>query len=1426
MRPGPQSLSRVGRAEHVADSANGVDQVRLGGVDLLAEVADVGLEHTGVAAEVVAPDVVEELGSGQDSSRIREEVAKQPVLGCRQVDELTGSPHFVSIVVHLEVREHEQFAGRSALAGTTKDGLGASHELGHAERLGHVVVTADGEAPDLVLGGIAGREEENWDVAPVAPEALSDVESVDIGQHHVEQDEVGPERIDLLEGPIPTGSSLDGEALIAKCHRHEFGDGLLIVDDEDARARSSFCHVHIVVDIAGSLLRIQRGDCRGALVRALMWEKHYEHVFDQCHYPGSVVGYAELHCHSNFSFLDGASYPEELVAEAARLELGALALTDHDGLYGVVRFAEAAKEVGVLTVFGAELTLAGRGPDLAGAPVVPAAPRTGTPDPPGFHLVVLARDPEGYSRLARAISEGHLAGGEKGRPRHDIDRLADLAGGHFLILTGCRKGAVPAALVEAGPVAAARELDRLVDRFGPESVVVELFDHDDPLDSARNDALAAFAVRRGLGIVATNVVHHAQPAGRRLASVLASIRAGRPLDELDGWLPAAGAAYLRSGAEQVRRFARYPGAVEQAGELGRACAFDLHLVAPKLPDFPVPAGQSEMSFLRQLVEEGATRRYGPAGAERVPGAWRQLEHELTMIEELGFAGYFLVVWDIVEFCRRSGIYCQGRGSAASSAVCYVLGITNADAVALDLLFERFLSPERDGPPDIDVDIESGRREEVIQYVYGRYGRERAALVAVVVSYRARSAVRDAAKALGHSPGQVDAWARRIERWGSLGGDHHSTAPHRKDRWTWWSAAAEGEAARRDATGGTVGDGRPGRDDVAAEPGPEQAASELGIPTRVLAVATEMEGFPRHLGIHPGGMVICDRPVSEVCPVEWARMENRTVLQWDKDDCAAVGLVKFDLLGLGMLEAIHRAVDTIGAYHHDEIDLAMIPQEEAVYDMLCRGDSVGIFQVESRAQMATLPRLRPRCFYDLVVEVALIRPGPIQGGSVHPYLRRRNGAEAVTYLHPCFERSLAKTLGVPLFQEQLMQMAIDAAGFSAAEADQLRQAMGAKRSVSRMERLRARLYAGMAERGITGQIADTVWEQLAAFANFGFPESHSVSFAHLVYVSAWLKLHYPAAFLVALLNSQPMGFWAPHTLVADARRHGVVVLGPEVNKSAAGASLEPAVNLEPGARSDPLVRLGLASVKGIGADLANEIAAGRPYVDMEDLVRRSGIGRPALEALATSGALAGLGEASVSTARSGAAVSAGGAGRRPLSRREALWAAGAAAEARPDRLPGTVVGTNAPLLPEMDEIEEMSADLQTLGLSPGSSPMTFARTKLAGRGVVPNAELVKVPDGARVLVAGVVTHRQRPATAGGTTFLNLEDETGLVNVICSPGCWTRYRKAARSAVVLLVRGRLERGEGADPSAPSSSNVVAEYLEEIDLAMAVSPSRDFH
>jgi error-prone DNA polymerase len=699
--------------------------------------------------------------------------------------------------------------------------------------------------------------------------------------------------------------------------------------------------------------------------------------------PPTAVPYAELHCHSNFSFLDGASHPEELAEEAVHLGLSALALTDHDGMYGVVRFAEAANAVGMPTVFGAELSLG------------LTKPQNGIPDPEGHHLLVLARDPAGYARLCRTISTAQLAGKEKGKPVYSLSSLADVHGGHWLVLTGCRKGSVPSALMREGPAMAARRLADLVAVFGRDNVAVELWDHGDPLDSARNDALAEIAVRQGVDLVATNNVHYATPARRPLATALAAVRARRSLDEIDGWLPPAATAHLRSGVEQARRFARYPGVVEAAAELGLACAFDLKLVAPELPDFPVPPGHTEMSYLRHLAEEGATRRYGPRHAEEVPGAWVQVDHELKVIEKLGFPGYFLIVWDIVEFCRQRDILCQGRGSAANSAVCYAIGITKADAVKLGLLFERFLSPERDGPPDIDLDIESGRREEAIQYVYERYGRKNAAQVANVITYRPKSAVRDMGKAFGHPMGQLDAWSKQIDHWGPL------------------SATAT----------------QPDND----------------IPKPVLDMAADLQNFPRHLGIHSGGMVICDRPVIEVCPVEWGRMENRSVLQWDKDDCAAVGLVKFDLLGLGMLTALHEVMDLVRDSHGVEIDLADLEQEDEVYDMLCAADSVGVFQVESRAQMATLPRLRPRCFYDLVVEVALIRPGPIQGGSVHPYIRRRNGREPVTYLHPLLEPALKKTLGVPLFQEQLMQMAIDVAGFTAGEADQLRQAMGSKRS---------------------------------------------------------------------------------------------------------------------------------------------------------------------------------------------------------------------------------------------------------------------------------------------------------------------------------------------------------------------------------------------
>lgn len=1054
--------------------------------------------------------------------------------------------------------------------------------------------------------------------------------------------------------------------------------------------------------------------------------------------PASTVPYAELHCHSAFSFLDGASQPEDLVEEAVRLGLSALALTDHDGLYGVVRFAEAAREVGLRTVFGAEISLGAR------------APRAGETDPDGDHLLVLARDPEGYRQLARLLSDAHLASGEKGRLVAEPEACARAAGGHWQVLTGCRKGTVPRALARSGPAGAGAALAELAELFGRENVAVELADHAHPLDSARNDALAELAHAARLPLVATGNVHYAVPGAARLAAAMAAVRARRSLAEMDGWLPAAGTAHLRSGAEMAQRFARFPAAVEQAARIGDECAFDLHLVAPRLPDFPVPPGHTEASWLRLLTMQGAARRYGPAGQERIAGAYDQLAHELGLIEQLGFPGYFLIVHDIVEFCRRHRILCQGRGSAANSAVCYALGITGVDAVSFGLLFERFLAPERDGPPDIDLDIESGRREEVIQYVYRRYGRDRAAQVANVITYRPRSAVRDVARALGFSAGQQDAWSRQLDRW---------SIP----------------AARPPS-----GDGG----------GPEH-----DIPPEVTHLADRLLGFPRHLGIHSGGMVICDRPVGEVVPVEWARMPGRTVIQWDKDDCAAAGLVKFDLLGLGMLSMLHKAFDLIRGHHGRDLDLSLIPPEDpAVYDMLCAADSIGVFQVESRAQMATLPRLRPRRFYDLVIEVALIRPGPIQGGSVHPYIRRRNGAEEVTYPHPLLRRSLAKTLGVPLFQEQLMQMAIDIAGFSAAEADELRRAMGSKRSAERIERLRERLYTGMAASGITGVLADDLFTRLSAFANFGFPESHSVSFAFLVYASSWIKLYYPAAFCAALLNAQPMGFYSPQSLVADARRHGVEVLRPDVNASAVGASLVGA---------QPRVRLGLSGVRRVGESLARRIvetrAAGGPYADMADLVRRVGLSVDQVEALATAGAFACFG----------------------ATRREALWAAGAVAQARPDRLDGMVFGADvtavAPYLPGMTEVEESVADLWATGITTEGYPTRFLRERLAARGVTAASGLRDAEAGRRVLVAGIVTHRQRPATAGGTTFVNLEDETGLVNVICSPGVWTRHRVVARTAVALVVHGRLERAEGV-------TNVIAERMWPLPVAVA-SRSRDF-
>jgi error-prone DNA polymerase len=1029
--------------------------------------------------------------------------------------------------------------------------------------------------------------------------------------------------------------------------------------------------------------------------------------------------YGELHAHSGFSFLDGASDPEELAAEGARLGLSGLALTDHHGFYGVVRFAEAARAFGLPTVFGTEISIDADDD------------RVGVHDPSGAHLVVLARSPEGYRALSTMLGEAHLRRGEKGAPRFSLEEVAGCAR-EWLVLSGCRKGAMTRALMDRGPRAAQRELERLSAAFGRDNVAVEIWDHGAPDDVARNDVLAELAVRHDVLLVATNNVHYATPDAFARANVLSALRARQSLEEMEGWLNASPLAHLRSDSEQRRRFARWPGVVDQAGELATALAFDLRLVAPNLPPFSTPPGMDEQSYLEELVAEGATKRYGTREEERVAGAWRQIDHELGVIKTLGFAGYFLTVWDITEFCRRNDIYCQGRGSAANSAVCFSLGITNADAVKLNLFFERFLSPARDGPPDIDVDIESGRREEVIQYVYERYDRRHAAQVAAVITYRPRSALRDVARAFGYNEEQANALRDSVDR-------HTMTA-------------------------------------------------SPDVPELVTTMASQMLNRPRHLGIHSAGMVLCDRPVIEVCPVEWGRMPGRTVLQWDKDDCAAIGLVKFDLLGLGMLDALHRCVKQVQSFYDVTIDLGALAQEDAVYDLLCEADTVGVFQVESRAQMATLPRIQPRTFYDLVIEVAIIRPGPIQGNAVNPYIRRRRGDEPVTYLHPRLEPILRRTLGVPLFQEQLMEMAVAVAGFSPAEADELRQAMAAKRSELRMMKLKSRFYSGMAENGIAGAAADQLFDALAAFSNFGFPESHAVSFAHLVYCSAWLKVHYPAAFLVSMLNAQPLGFWSSQSLVADAQRHGVRVRRPDVNRSGAGASLE-------GDPDDPDVRLGLGDLRTIGDELATRVVEGAPWCDSSDLVRRAGLQQHHLEVLAAAGALDSFG----------------------ATRRALAWSAGAAAQGTLDRLPGVVTGLEAPVLPATSEMERVADDMWSMGLTPEATAIALVRDYLNERGVTRAAALIGA-EGSRVLVAGVVTHRQHPETANGAVFINLEDETGHVNVIFSKGAWARWSLVARKSPALMIRGTLQRGQG-------TLALTAEFVEPLRLG-ATTPSRDWH
>ena len=1127
--------------------------------------------------------------------------------------------------------------------------------------------------------------------------------------------------------------------------------------------------------------------------------------------------YAELHAHSAYSFLDGANEPDDLASAAVELGLEALALTDHDGVPGIVKHAQAGRAHGLPTIHGTELTLAD-----------------------GSHLPVLARNPVGYHRLVSAISQHNLDAGEHRDPAHDLPALASAlraaptgqtggAAGTCLVLTGTSNGPLRRALGDplrpgTWDLATAGDcLGRLTDLFaapdrgrlsgtstmagGPQvegdavvGLAVELTLDGGPTDAALTEVLTRLAHDHRLPLVATGAVRCARPADARLADVLTATRLVTDLEGARGHLPAIG-RWLRGAQDMARLHRRSPDAVDLAADLAADLAFDLSLIAPDLPEADVPAGHTPASWLRELTRQGAVRRYG--APQEHPRAWEVLNHELDVIESLGFPGYFLIVHSIVEFCRQSGILCQGRGSAANSAVCYALGITAVDAVRHQMLFERFLSPGRAGYPDIDLDIEACRREEVIQHVYSRYGRDRAAQVANVISYRPRSAVRDAARALGHCAGVQDSWARQMDRWTTV------------------------------RPGGLTGQG----DEV---------------PAPVLEIAEKLLRLPRHLGIHSGGMVLCGRPVTEVCPVRWAAMDNRSVLQWDKDDCAEAGLVKFDLLGLGELTALRLAFTTLGERGQTVPDvveegelrtsqtgrpwgLHTLPEEDpAVYRLLTAADTVGVFQVESRAQMATLPRLRPKEFYDIVVEVALIRPGPIQGDAVNPYIRRRLKREEVTYLHDSLKPALAKTLGVPLFQEQLMQIAVDSAGFSPAEADTLRQAMGAKRSIERMEALHDRLIAGMRGRGIDETTAEKIYSKLRSFAEFGFPESHAFSFAYLVYASAWLKVRKPEDFYAGVLAAQPMGFWSPQSLVADARRHGVRVLPADINRSLSQATVEqkdkhqvaeppeqwrtltphPAAPTPLDVHEDLAVRLGLAPIKGLGERAAQAIVAERrahgPYRDLADLARRVSLSRSNLETLAASGALDSLG----------------------VERRRALWAAAVLSDEHGRRrgashqdpgawfqptLPGTVAGAVAPALPAMTSREQQVADLSLTGVSTHGSPLTLLRPGLSAEGVLTTADLSDQEHGRRVRVAGVITHRQRPHTASGMIFLNLEDETGLLNVVCRAGMWRRYRSIGRRAGALIVRGTVERGDGVIA-------LMAEHLQALP-GVPVTGSRDW-
>ena len=1047
-----------------------------------------------------------------------------------------------------------------------------------------------------------------------------------------------------------------------------------------------------------------------------------------------MTPYAELHAASAFSFLEGASQPEDLVERAAQLGLSTVALADRNGVYGAPRFAKAAREAGLRALVGAEVVLdtspaaSSRSGQVEGAErpaplpgplgLVPDPPPPGTPLP---RLVLLAADRRGYRNLCRLLTRA-AHGRPKGQARATWEEVAEHAAG-LHCLTGGGEGLVAYRLGHYGLEAARRGLERLAHIF-PGRLHVELQRHHLRDEEHRNQALIDEARRLHLPVVASGGIRLARAADKDLADVFTCIREGVTLDTAGRLLDANRERHLRSPREMALLFADQPRAVAAAAELAEELQFTLSDLGYRFPDYPLPAGETPASFLRQVTWNGARARFRPLTAR----AQAQISKELDLISKLDLAGYFLIVWDIVRFCQQERILAQGRGSAANSAVCYALSITAVDPVKMELLFERFLSEERGEWPDIDLDLPSGdQREKVIQYVYRRYGPHGAAMTANVITYRSRSAAREVGKALGFSLEQVDRISKRLGR----------------------HAPTEFREGARDL---------------------DQELAAVGLDPRSARARHfsrlwwQIQHLPRHLGQHSGGMVLAAGRLDEVVPLEPAAMERRTVIQWDKDDCADLGIIKVDLLGLGMLAALEDAIPMIRDHEGIDLDLAHLPPDDPeTYQMIRRADTVGVFQIESRAQMASLPRNKPRHFYDLVVQVAIIRPGPITGRMTHPYLERRQGREEVTYPHPDLEPILRRTLGVPIFQEQLLRMAMVAAGFSGGEAEELRRAMGFKRSVERMKSIEARLRRGMSERGITGQAQEDIVRSITSFALYGFPESHSASFALIVYASAYIKAHHPAAFCAALLNAWPMGFYHPATLVKDAQRHGVEVRPVDVSLSGW------ACRWEAGA-----VRLGLRYVHGLaraaGAAIEAEGSAAR-FHDTADLAQRCRLSEDQLSRLAHAGALGSLG----------------------LSRRQALWQVAEVA-ARSGPLLAALPPEEASPLPEMSAFEETVADYAGLHLTTGPHLLAHLRPQLDRLGAVPVARLDTLRDAQPVRTAGAIVVRQRPGTARGIVFLTVEDETGLVQAIVKPEVYQAQRAVIVGSPLVVIDGTLQKRDG--------------------------------